>query len=227
LRAGQSPLGAGASGQLGGTLILRPPPVACPSMTGVPDGECVVLDVAQLEALLVKTFHIGLDVGRGKDKGALVRLRLSKALLGAVEAQALAAESIALEEGVSTAEIAQTDGLALRAGGCNGIPDPVVHLIARAMGIVTGLAALEPDPRAPARDAVLDAVLRGAAGLVKLLGFRRDCVTATTHAEQAQATAKLTEAGAELTAAADAVTGLLELARITAASGRTGKQNLN
>ncbi|MDQ6617931.1 MAG: hypothetical protein M3083_25100 [Actinomycetota bacterium] len=39
----------------------------------------VVLDVAQLEALLSKTFNIGLDVGRGKESVALVRLRLSKA----------------------------------------------------------------------------------------------------------------------------------------------------
>ncbi|MDQ2882697.1 MAG: hypothetical protein M3Y48_16305 [Actinomycetota bacterium] len=41
-------------------------------MTGVPDGEAVVLDVAALEALLVTTFNIGLDVGCGKDKAALV-----------------------------------------------------------------------------------------------------------------------------------------------------------
>jgi hypothetical protein len=193
----------------------------------MPDGESVVLDVAALEALLVQTFNVGLEVGRGTDQAGLVRLRLSKALLGAVEAQALAAESIAVEEGVPSEEIAQAEGLALHAGACNGIPDPVVHLTARAMGIVTGLAAIEPDPRAPARDAILDAALRAAAGLVKLLGFRRDCVTATTHADQAQATAKLTEAGAELTAAAEAVTGLLELAHITAASAPTGKQNLN
>jgi len=193
----------------------------------MPDGDSVVLDVAALEALLVKTFNIGLDVGRGKDKAAVVRLRLSKALLGAVEAQALAAESIAVEEGVPSERIAQAEGLALHAGAFNGIPDPVLHLTARAMGIVTGLAAIEPDPRAPVRDAILDAALRAAAGLVKLLGFRRDCVTATTHADQAQATAKLTEAGAELTAAAEAVTRLLELAHITAASAPTGKQNLN
>ena len=193
----------------------------------MPDGESVVLDVAALEALLVKTFNIGLDVGRGKNKAAVVRLRLSKALLGAVEAQALVAESIAVDEGVPSEEIAQAEGLALHAGACNGIPNPVLHLTARAMGIVTGLAAIEPDPRAPARDAILDAALRAAAGLVKLLGFRRDCVTATTHADQAQATAKLTEAGAELTAAAEAVTRLLELAHITAASAPTGKQNLN
>jgi hypothetical protein len=43
----------------------------------------VVLDVAQLEALFTRTFSIGLDVGRGREKVALVRLRLSKALLGA------------------------------------------------------------------------------------------------------------------------------------------------
>ncbi|HEY6423507.1 MAG TPA: hypothetical protein VIY28_09730 [Pseudonocardiaceae bacterium] len=79
----------GVRDQPGGELITRPPPVACPSMTGAPEGAAVVLDVAQLEALLVTTFNIGLDVGRGKDKAALVRLRLSKALLGAAEAQAL------------------------------------------------------------------------------------------------------------------------------------------
>ena len=51
----------------------------------------MVLDVAQLEALLTRTFSIGLDVGRGREKVALVRLRLSKALLGAAETQAMAA----------------------------------------------------------------------------------------------------------------------------------------
>jgi hypothetical protein len=34
----------------------------------------VVLDVAQLEALLTRTFSIGLDAGRGREKVALVRL---------------------------------------------------------------------------------------------------------------------------------------------------------
>jgi hypothetical protein len=60
---------------------------------------------------------------------------------------------------------------------------------------------------------------------VKLtMPFRRDCVTVTTSAEQAWAIAKLTEAGAELTTAAEVVTRLLELARFTLASGRSGKQ---
>ena len=44
---------------------------------GAPAGESVVLEVAQLEALLAKTFGLGLDVGRGKEKVALVRLRLA------------------------------------------------------------------------------------------------------------------------------------------------------
>ena len=32
-----------------------------------PDGEGIVLDVAQLEALLTKTFNVGIDAGRGKE----------------------------------------------------------------------------------------------------------------------------------------------------------------
>ena len=38
----------------------------------------MVLDIAQLEALLTRTFSNGLDVGGGREKVALVRLRLSK-----------------------------------------------------------------------------------------------------------------------------------------------------
>lgn len=72
--------------------------------------------MAQLESLLAKTFNVGLDVGRGKETVALVRLRLAKALIGVAEAHALAAESIAIERRVSTEEIAQTEGLALHAG---------------------------------------------------------------------------------------------------------------
>lgn len=34
-------------------------------------------------------------------------------------------------------------------GAFNGIRDPVIHLTARSMGIVSGLAAIEPDPAAP------------------------------------------------------------------------------
>ena len=56
----------------------------------------------------VKHVCLGLDVGRGKEKVALVRLRLAKALIGAAEANAVAAESIAIQRGVSTEEIAHS-----------------------------------------------------------------------------------------------------------------------
>jgi len=187
----------------------------------------LVLDVAHLEALLAKTFNIGLDVGRGTEKVDLVRLRLSKALLGAAEAQVLAAESMAIEGGVPTARIAEAEGLALHAAAFNGIPDPIFHLTARAMGIVTGLAGIEPDPAAPERDLILDAALDAATALAKLLAFRRDCYTVTTAAAQAQASAKLAESAAGLAKAADSVTDLLDLARNAAASARKGEPDLN
>jgi hypothetical protein len=60
------------------------------------------------------------------------------------------------------------------------MPDPVLHLAARAMGVVTGLAALEPGPRAPGADVLLDAALQAAAGLQQLLAFRHDGTTVTT-----------------------------------------------
>jgi len=187
----------------------------------------VVLDVAQLEALLTRTFSIGLDVGRGREKVALVRLRLSKALPGAAEAQVMAAGALAIEQGVATEQIAAAGGLALHAAACSGMPDPVLHLAARAMGVVTGLAALEPDPRAPGAGVLLDAALQAAAGLQQLLAFRHDCTTVTTPAEQAAATAGLTSAAAGLTSAAaelgkaaEALHGLIELAEMTGRSGR-------
>ena len=52
---------------------------------GGPDGQAVMLDVAQLQALLAKTFNVGLDVGRGNEPVALARLRLAKALIGVAE----------------------------------------------------------------------------------------------------------------------------------------------
>jgi hypothetical protein len=177
-------------------------------------GEAVVLDVAQLEALLVKTFNLRLDVGRGKEKVALVRLRLAKALSAWPRPNALAAESIAIERGVTTEEIAQTEALALQAAAFNGMPDPVLHLTARAIAIITALAAIEPDPRAAKNDLLLDAAPHAATGLQPLLQFRGNLVTATTGAERDAATARLLNAGAELSPAAEAVSGLLKLAEV-------------
>ncbi len=141
----------------------------------------MVLDVAQLEALLTRTFSIGLDVGRGREKVALVRLRLSRALPGAAGTQAMAAGALAIERGVATEQIAAAGGLALHAAAFNAMPDPVLHLAARAMGVVVGLAALEPGPRAPGADVLLDAALQAATGLRQLLAFRHDCTTVTTR----------------------------------------------
>ena len=112
------------------------------SRGGAPGGGAVVLDVAQLEALLTRTFSIGLDVGRGREKVALVRLRLSKALPGAAATQAMAAGALAIEQGVATEQIAAAGGLALHAAAFTGMPDPVLHLAARAMGVAAATAGL-------------------------------------------------------------------------------------
>jgi hypothetical protein len=102
----------------------------------------------------------------------------------------------------------------------------VLHLAARAMGVVTGLAALEPDPRAPGADMLLDAALQAATGLQQLLAFRHDCATVTTPAEQAAA-AGLTSAAAEPGKATEALHGLIESAEMTGRSSRTGKTDLS
>jgi hypothetical protein len=44
----------------------------------------------------------------------------------------------------------------------------VFHLTTRAIGIVTGLAAIEPDPRAPKNALRLDAAHQAATGLQQL-----------------------------------------------------------
>ena len=60
-------------------------------------------------------------------------------MLGAAETQAMAAEALAIEHGVATEQIAAAEALALHAAAVNGMPDPVLHLASRAMGVVTGL----------------------------------------------------------------------------------------
>ncbi|MGO9955250.1 MAG: hypothetical protein ACLP50_04630 [Solirubrobacteraceae bacterium] len=192
-----------------------------------PEGQAVVLDVAQMEALLAKTFNLGLDVGRGKDKVALVRLRLAKALLGVAETNATAAKGIAIERQISTEEIARSETIALHAAAMTGMPDPVFHLAERAMGIITGLAAIEPDPRAGENDMLLDAALQAAGGLAQLLQFRRDLTAAATGPERDAATARLTSAVAELRKAADALSGFFELAQASWEAGRRGSNDLN
>jgi len=109
------------------------------------------------------------------------------------------------------------------------MPDPVFHLTTRAMALVTGLAAVEPDARAPDNDVLLDAALQAATGLAQLLRFRGACATAESAAAREAATGCLLNAEAELTKAARAVSGLLELSKISAAAGarasRTSTEN--
>ena len=62
------------------------------------------------------------------------------------------------------------------------MPDPVLHLTARAMGVVTGLPRPGPGPRAPGAALLLDAALQAATGLQQLLAFSHDCTTVTTPA---------------------------------------------
>jgi hypothetical protein len=81
--------------------------------------------------------------------------------------------------------------------------------------------------KGPKNDLLLDAALQAATALQQLLQFRGDCATATSASEQEATTARLVNAAAELTKAAETVSGLLELDRMTAASGRTGKTDLN
>ena len=57
--------------------------------------------------------------------------------------------------------------------------------------------------------------------------FRHACTTATSPAEQQRATDTLLSAAAELGKATEAACGLIELARLTAASGSTGTTDLN
>src|SRR5260370_37981252 len=98
------------------------------SRGGAPGGGAVVLDVAQLEALLTGTFSIGLDVGRGREKVALVRLRLSRALPGAAGTQAMAAGALALERGGAAEPIAAAGGVRLPAAPFHRLPAPALRL---------------------------------------------------------------------------------------------------
>ena len=146
------------------------------SQGSAPRGGAAVLDVAQLEALLSRTFSIGLDVGWVGRRSPWSGCRLSKALLGAAETQAMAAEALAIEQGMAAEQMrgGRGGGAARRRVQRDAGPGAGGHLAAHAMGVVTGLAALEPDPRAPGADMLLDAARQAATGLQQLLAFRHD-----------------------------------------------------
>jgi hypothetical protein len=185
-----------------------------------------VLDVSQLQALLRKSFNIGIDPDPRKPR-ALNRLELAKALQGAAEANALAAEGIAIERGVESEQIAGSEALALHAAAYNGMPDPVFHLVERAIGIVTALAAVEPDPRAGESDMLLGTALRAATALAQLLQARHGFTTAETVAQRDATTAALINAGEQLRQAAEEIDGFFRLAEASWAAGRRGRDDLN
>ena len=182
---------------------------------GAPDGQAVVLDVAQLQALLAKTFNVGLDVSRGKDPVALMRLRLAKALIGVAEANALAAS-----RSRSSAASARSRSRRPRRWRCmrrrfNGMPDPVFHLDARVMAIV---AAVEPDPRASDNDVLLDACAASRNRARAAAALPRRARDGKQRRRARSGDRVLLNAEAELTKASEAVAGLLGLAKISAAA---------
>jgi hypothetical protein len=85
----------------------------CMSLGGAPEGGSVVLDVAQLEALLARTFSIGLDVGRGREKVALVRHDCTTVTTPAEQAAATAG----LTSAAAGVERQRNDHWALRSRG--------------------------------------------------------------------------------------------------------------
>ena len=97
---------------------------------GVPDGQAVVLEPAQMQTLLRKSFNLGSEVDPRKSK-ALNRLELAKALVGVAEANATAAKGLAIERGVSTEAIAESELFALHAAAFNGMPNAMMHLMER------------------------------------------------------------------------------------------------
>ena len=85
------------------------------------------------------------------------RLELEKALVGVAEANATAAKGLAIERGVSTEAIAESELFALQAAAFNGMPNAMMHLMERMIGIISGLGQLEPADD----DMMLDAARRG------------------------------------------------------------------
>ena len=180
-----------------------------------------LLSAQQLVALLGQ-FGIG-AADDGGDDGAggeeLTRLRLAHAVLGAVEAHVLRAQSAALEAGADSDEVSAASVAAFGGADAGEGVGPLWLLQARVMNTLAGLACLEPDPRAPGADAVLDAAKLATAGVGELIGFRR---AAATGADEDAALATLAHAAGHLRQALKNVEELLALVE-TLRRGRPGR----
>ncbi len=164
-----------------------------------------LLSAEQLREVLAR-FGVGVEDGGSDDGPALVRLRLSYAVLGAVEAHMLRAQSAALEDGEPGEDVISAAGAAFGGADATQGTGPLWLLQARIMSTLAGLTCLEPDPRGPAKDAVLDAAALAAAASAGLIGFRR---AAASGADEDSALVGLAEAAANLRRALTEIDELL------------------
>jgi hypothetical protein len=145
---------------------------------------------------------------------------------GVAEANALAAESIAIERGIGHEEIAQTEAL-VACGGVQRDARPGVSPDRPRDGDRHGTRRGRARSTRPTTTCCWTPRGRPDSGLAQLLRFRGACATADSAAEREAATACLLNAEAELTKAAEALSGLLELAKVSAAAGRTATFEAN
>jgi hypothetical protein len=186
--------------------------------------DSVDLSTEQLLDVLKMFGVAGADVGQGHDPQALVRLRLAQAILGAAEAQMLFAEQRALEAGVSREEIAATAAAVFMGADATEGAEPLFLLQARVMSVFAGIAAMEPDPRGPAQDIVLDIASEACAGLAGLIAARRQLATGKDPEE---AVGKLAAASQLLEQATGRIDEVFGLADLTGRAGRGGRGDLN
>jgi hypothetical protein len=188
----------------------------------VPDGQPVVLGPAQMQTLLRRSFNLGSEVDPRKPK-ALNRLELAKALVG-VRRRTPPPRRVSRSSVESRPRRSRGASLfALHAAAFNGMPNAMMHLMERMIGIISGLGQLEPADD----DMLLDAARRAAAGLAGLFQWRITAARASTGREWDEAVAQLKRAGEELQEAADAISGFFELAESSWAAGRRGKVDWN
>lgn len=123
---------------------------------------------------------------------------------------------------VETEAIADTEGYALEVAAPTGMPDPVFHLMERAMAIAHRAGTDRTGPTSRTRRPQLDAATVAATGLCKLLQARHGITTAHTPAERDAVTGTLVESERVLRRAAGDLAAFFKLAGASRAAGRQG-----